>query len=81
MTDLSPTAQAVLNEAMEFSGPAFELLVRKMLAAALKAAADQVVPEPTDFDKAALSIAAIRSRCKVRDEILAIAAELEGNND
>ena len=67
MTDLSPAAQAVLNAAMEFSGPAFEPLVRKMVVAALRAAADQVVPYPAmDFIEGV-----------VRDEILVIAAELE----
>jgi hypothetical protein len=50
------------------------------LAAALRAAADQVVPEPDDIDKGSLSLAAIRNRCKVRDQLLAIAAELEGGN-
>jgi hypothetical protein len=48
------------------------------IAAALRAAADQVVPEPNDINKGSLSLAAIRNRCKVRDELLAIAAELEG---
>jgi len=47
------------------------------IAAALRAAANQVVPEPDDIDKGELSLAAIRNRCKVRDELLAIAAELE----
>jgi hypothetical protein len=46
--------------------------------AALRAAADQVVPEPSDTDKALLSLAAIRNRCRVRDRFLAITAELEG---
>jgi len=48
------------------------------VAAALRAAANQVVPEPDDIDKGELSLAAIRNRCKVRAEIHAIAAELEG---
>lgn len=39
MTDLSPAAQAVLDAGMEHSGPAFEPLVRRMTAAALRAAA------------------------------------------
>jgi hypothetical protein len=51
------------------------------MAAALRAAADQVVPEPSDIDKGSFSLAAIRNRCKVRDQLLAIAAELEGGND
>lgn len=78
VSNLSPAAQAVLDALYmeELNGPQ-QLMARAHAAAALRAAADQVVPEPTDFDKAALSIAAIRNRCKVRDEILAIADELE----
>jgi hypothetical protein len=38
MTDLSPAAQAVLERAMEFSGPAFERLVRQMLGDAIRSA-------------------------------------------
>jgi hypothetical protein len=73
MTDqpLSPAAHEVLTAAI-CDGP--ELKYR--IAAALRAAADQVVPEPNDTDKALLSLAAIRNHCKVRDRFLAIAAEL-----
>jgi len=39
MTDLSPAAQAVLDAGMGHSGPAFEPVVRRMTAAALRAAA------------------------------------------
>jgi len=46
----------------------------------LRAAADQVAPEPDDIDEGSLSLAAIRNRCKVRAELLAIAAELEGRS-
>lgn len=35
---LSPAAQAVLERAMEFSGPAFEPLVRQMLGEAIRSA-------------------------------------------
>lgn len=38
MSNLSPAAQAVLDASMVYSGPAFEPLVRKMLAATLRAA-------------------------------------------
>jgi hypothetical protein len=41
MTDLSPAAQAVLDAAMQHSGPAFEPVVCTMLAASIRAAADQ----------------------------------------
>jgi hypothetical protein len=82
MTDrtLSPAAQAVLDEAMEFSGPAFESLVRKMLAAALRAAADQVLAaqwEGRIHPDAAHSLGINWTR----DALQAIAAELEGSDD
>jgi hypothetical protein len=77
---LSPAAQAVLDAMyginMDFNGENSALA-----AAALLAAADQVVPKPDDIDKGSLSLAAIRNRCKVRDQLLAIAAELEGGDD
>jgi hypothetical protein len=75
---LSPAAQAVLD-AFTGNDTIHGLhLMTPRLSAALRAAADQVVPEPDDIDKGSLSLAAIRNRCKVRDELLAIAAELEG---
>jgi hypothetical protein len=75
---LSPAARAVLSAA----DSAFDQAgtTRQGIAAALRAAADQVVPEPSDIDKGSFSLAAIRNRCKVRDQLLAIAAELEGGN-
>lgn len=73
MTDLSPAAQAVLK----WFRAVPSLMDGPSIAAALRAAADQVVPEPNDTDKALLSLAAIRNHCKVRDRFLAIAAELE----
>jgi hypothetical protein len=75
---LSPAAQAVLSAA----DSAFDQAgtTRQGIAAALRAVADQVVPEPNDIDKGSFSLAAIRNRCKVRDQLLAIAAELEGGN-
>jgi NAD/NADP transhydrogenase alpha subunit len=74
---LSPAAQAILDAVREICpAPADEIA-----AAALRAAANQVVPEPSDIDKGSFSLAAIRNRCKVRDQLLAIAAELEGGND
>lgn len=36
MTDLSLPARAVLDRAMEFSGPAFEHLVRQMLGESIR---------------------------------------------
>jgi len=73
---LSPAAQAAKDHFLAN----VPISLEHGLAAALRAAADQVVPEPNDIDKGFFSLAAIRNRCKVRDEILAIAAELEGGN-
>ena len=68
MTDLSPAALAVLNRAMEFSGPAFERLVRQMLGEAIRS----VVAHTQQHRGNEVWT------CDA-DEILAIAAELEGN--
>jgi hypothetical protein len=80
MTDLSPAAQALYNAVLEICpAPADEIA-----AAALRAAADQVVPE--DFDYWDGSCGDYASGCEtgqnernahVRRELLAIAAELE----
>jgi hypothetical protein len=75
MTELSHATQAVLdaaNDAFDRAGT-----TSQGVAAALQAAVDQVVPEPNDASKAFYSLAALRIRCRVRDELLAIAAELE----
>ena len=80
MTELSPAAQAVLDAAngAQCYGPDDCLNESRWIAAAaLQAAADQVVPEHrpwlrTDGEPAA--------RHKVRLELLAIAAELEAND-
>jgi hypothetical protein len=66
MTDLSPAAQVAMDAALTHLGPAFEPLVRKMLASALRAAADQVVPPNGS-----------RKNNEIRSELLAIAAELD----
>jgi hypothetical protein len=42
MPDLSPAAQVILDAAMQHSGPAFEPVVRKIIAASLRAAASQL---------------------------------------
>ncbi len=72
MTDLSPTAQAVFNAAWTCpivlgDHPATR---SRQLAAALRAAADQVVPANGS-----------RKNNEIRAELLAIAAELEPVND
>jgi hypothetical protein len=74
MPKLSPAAQAVWNAA--YNTPE-DCPYEHDLAAALEAAADQVVPEPNDWDKDNFSTQALRLRCVVRDQILAIAAELK----
>ena len=83
MAELSPAALAVMRAAAaSYWDPEEDYEVASpaaIAAAALRAAADQVVPEPNDTDKALLSLAAIRNHCKMRDRLLAIAAELEGH--
>ena len=76
MNDLSPAAQAVLNaaEAVSEYGKATSLM-KARLAAALRAAVDQVVPEPVPSDQRWNDVMA--QRCVIRFELLAIAAELE----
>ncbi len=70
MTELSPAAQAVITA----SNCAGSRVVQLHIAAALRAAADQVVPLPRlPYDSCCdVHAAAIRA------ELLAIAAELEG---
>ena len=73
MTDLSPAAQAVLD-ATDYPE---DWATRIRVAAALRAAADQVAPsdamEPRNHIPMALECQRIRA------ELLAIAAELEGH--
>ena len=71
---LSSAAQAVLDAFIDC--PIFEDEDR--MAAALRALADQVVPEPDDWTKDAMSTQGLRLLRLKRDQILAIAAELEG---
>ena len=79
MTDLSPAAQAVLD-AYQFAPIEDELTA----AAVLRAAADQVVPEDyqcsidINSDEDGGWVNGLESRNQeIRDELLAIAAELE----
>jgi hypothetical protein len=88
MTELlSPAAQAVKDAVIALYTDQQQIrdwgwrLDAPTVAAALRAATNQVVPEPNDIDKGSFSLAAIRNRCKVRDQLLAIAAELEADND
>ena len=78
MTHLSPAAQAVFNAAWADTCIILgdrEGTLRAQLAAALRAAADEVLPSPRlPFD----SCCEIRSAAE-RVELLAIAVELEAN--
>ena len=81
MTELSPAqkALAAFNQRHELCGPFDDDWVEQCLAAALEAVANEVVPEPDDWDKDNFSIQALRLRCLMRDQILAITAELRGD--
>ena len=73
---LSPAAQAVLDAFWKQPG------WRSAIAAALRAVADQVVPEQPTIPNGDLTEQTYRwdERSGIRAEILAIAAELEGAN-
>ena len=74
MTDLSPAAQAVYNAVLEICpAPADEIA-----AAALRAAADQVVPEEPLYGGDQRWMYERDTRQASRKKLLAIAAELEG---
>jgi hypothetical protein len=79
MTELSPQAQAVLDAATSVCHPETEIVAfqctRLEVAAALRAAADQVVPETTTPWNSTLT--PMISAGEVRAKFLAIAAELE----
>ena len=73
MTNLSPAAQAVLDASMVYSGPAFETIVRRMLADALRTVADQEVLTNDLYARSCCE-----SACEyIRADLLAIATELE----
>jgi hypothetical protein len=84
MIELSPQAQAVLDAAMQYEiNP--ECYSREIAAAALRAAADQVVPEEESceggFSDSLEHQCRASERRLARAELLALAAELEGGND
>jgi hypothetical protein len=85
MTDLSPAAQAVINAAVEGGGGYGRAtpVLHARIAAALRAAADQVVPTETDLPPIAPDLGHFRQheRRLTRQRLLALAAELEGAND
>jgi hypothetical protein len=75
MTDLSPQAQAVLDAANGFNSYSPDDVLnesRWIVAAALRAAANQVVPKDVDPS------GDWTDKDEVRHQLLAIAAELEG---
>lgn len=77
MTELSPAAQSILDALCmdELNGPQ-QLAARAHAAAALRAAADQVVPEepePRWYEP----VRPVFNRQRLRRRILAIADELE----
>ena len=78
MTDLSPAAQAILQAYGNCIGGVDAMMgsERRGLVAALRAAADQVVPSNPCGDDCCIT------QCEeIRADFLAIAAELEGAND
>jgi hypothetical protein len=81
MAELSPQAQAVLDAFLDSPVDAgnYYATRSRQIAAALRAAADQVAPsdamEPRNHIPMALECR------RIRKELLAIAAELEGGND
>jgi hypothetical protein len=84
MTRLSPAAQAVLDAvASQMEGgwisPGFILYHSKKIAAALRAAADQVVPENAEAVGDKHDDARADQWMRIRYKLLAIAAELEAN--
>jgi propanediol dehydratase small subunit len=77
MADLSPAAEAVLDAAFTLADNLDrDVTETEMIAAALRGAADQVVPHEylTGVD------AAVEARQLTRLRLLAIAAELENTN-
>jgi hypothetical protein len=76
---LSPAAQAVLDQAI-YKGPELE----KRVAAALRAAADQVVPEPPMIVESGRTYEEAWTATvhgDIRRKLLAIVTELEGSDD
>ena len=85
MAELSPAAQAVLDAAWEEMKYASMPSLRKGAAAALRAAADQVVPEENEpieppgygSGREPPGYVADWTRWSIRRDLLALAAELE----
>ena len=83
MTDLSPAAKAVLKAACIHHGLFNEGIVqrRRMVAASLRAAVDQVVPLTLEEELFCRNHSlSLQKMVEIRLQLLAIAAELEGDN-
>ena len=84
MTDLSPAAQAVLVAATAPTGDFCLENINEIAAAALEAAADQVVPvtpKPNDtFCCPPVDTIVWKRVAEIRRQFLAIAAELKASN-
>ncbi len=82
---LSPAAQAVLDAVCDNTEPDCD--TQHLIAAALRAAADLVVPEeqePVPNEDSVLEMqmwARVSQRQRTRSQLLTIADELEGAND
>jgi hypothetical protein len=77
MTELSPAAQAIMVAATNGNfNVVNDPVYKQCIAAALRAAADQVAPSDADEPRNSLPMAIECQR--IRAELLAIAAELEG---
>ena len=90
MADLSPAAQEVLDAFLgDCANTGLQMDdLRENVAAALRAAADQVVPEEPEPDQSAMTFSdwnlkteSWDARMATRSELLAIAAELEQADD
>ena len=82
MTDLSPAAQAVLDAWTASENGVYLLGDPERLAAALRAAADQVAPEQLAEPRGTgFRWGGWAAEQGVRSELLAIATELENAND
>jgi hypothetical protein len=77
VTELSPAAQAVLDAFLSEWDVYAVSEARWATAAALRAAADQVVP----LHICGTNATRAQTRLGIRHKLLAIAAELEGGND
>lgn len=79
MADLTPAAQAVLDAyANRVKSDLHGRFVEPAIAAALRAAADQVVPDEPDYMRYAIPDAGWWDKHDlIRDQLLAIATELE----